>query len=52
MCHISKLFTTHNQLQDPVDVVLGDGRAGASAGRKFKVVRPGSRCDGVRLITG
>ena len=26
MCHDSKWFTTLNQLQDPVDVVLGDSR--------------------------
>ena len=38
MCHDSKWFTTLNhQLQDPVDVVLGDGRALTATG-KGKVV--------------
>ena len=33
MCHDSKWFTTLNQLQDPVDVVLGDGRALTTTGK-------------------
>ena len=37
MCHDSKWFTTLNQLQDPVDVVLGDRHALTATG-KGKVV--------------
>lgn len=33
MCHDSKLFTTLHQLEDPIDVVLGDGRALTAVGR-------------------
>ena len=33
MCQDSKSFTTLNQLQNPIDVVLGDGRALTSVGR-------------------
>ena len=37
MCHDNKWFTTLNQLQDPVDVVLGD-RCALTATGKGKVV--------------
>lgn len=33
MCQDSKLFTTLHQLEDPIDVVLGDGRAITAVGR-------------------
>ena len=33
MCQDSKLFTTLHQLDDPIDVVLGDGRALTAVGR-------------------
>ena len=33
MCHDSKLFTTLHQLEDPIDVVLGDGQALTAVGR-------------------
>ena len=33
MCRDSKSFTTLHQLEDPIDVVLGDGRALTAVGR-------------------
>ena len=33
MCQDSKSFTTVHQLEDPIDVVLGDGRALLAVGR-------------------
>ena len=39
MCRDSQLFTELHQLKDPLEVVLGDGRAQTAAGRRSVMLK-------------
>jgi len=50
MCHDDKIFTSLNQIKDPIDVMLGDGHAltGTAIGRGevvLDMVLPNGACE-------